>query len=250
VAVTFPDVLLIPYGVAEWSPDGISLDGFTGRGLRLRTACPCAAINRAAREPLRFNNSRYDFGFAPGAAAGAQDEASVLKEYLKGLCKAWDNVSVQFLDAYFRFAADAIEQHADVLAARLAPYAGLYDPKDFLFSAPKPLPRGHVHAPASGARAPAAAMDPADFLRVDFAFWLGDRVVAAQSAQSFLTPKRAKEHTDRLRLAGVDVHLFGPADLAGDRAEKFFTRLLGPTATFWESEPLPSGPFRSALLDE
>ena len=178
-------------------------------------------MNRAAREPLRFNNSRYDFGFAPDAAAGAQDEAGVLREYLKGLCKAWDNVSVQFLEAYFRFAADAIEQHADVLAARLAPYAGLYDPKDFLFSAPKPLPRAHVHAPASGARAVAAAMDPADFLRVDFAFWLGDRVVAAQSAQSFLTPKRAKEHTDRLRLAGVDVHLFGAADLAGDRARDF-----------------------------
>ena len=250
MAVTVPDVLLIPYGVAEWSPDGIALDGFAGRTLRLRTAFPCAAINRAGREPLRFNNSRYDFGFAPAAAAGGEDEAAVLREYLIGLCKPWYNVSVQFLDAYFRFAADAIEQHMHVLTARLAPYAGLYDPKDFLFSAPKPLPRAHLHAPPPGASAQAADMDAADFLRVDFAFWLGNRLVAAHSAQSFLTPKRAKEHTDRLRLAGIDVHLFGPADLAGDRAEKFFTRLLGPTAAFWDSEPLPAGPFRPALLEE
>jgi hypothetical protein len=250
VAVIVPDILLIPYGVAEWSPDGIALDRFAGRGLRLRTAFPCAAINRATREPLRFNNSRYDFGFAPDAAAGAEGEAAVLREYLKGMCKPWDNVSVQFLDAYFRFVAEGLKQDTEALAARLAPYAGLYDPKDFLFSAPKPLPRAHLHAPTPGASASAGAMDPGDFLRVDFAFWLGDRLAAAQSAQSFLTPKRAKEHTDRLRLAGVDVHLFGPADLAGDRARDFFTRLLGAAAKFWESEPVPSGPFRSALLDE
>jgi hypothetical protein len=250
VAITVADVLLVPYGVAEWSPDGIALDGFTGRTLRLRTTFPCAAINRALREPLRLNSSRYDFGFAPAAAAGPADEAGIVKEYLKGLCKPWDNLSVQFLDAYFRCASDLVLQHKDALATRLAPFAGLYDPKDFLFSAPKPLPRAHVHAPAQAARPNVTPIDPADFLRVDFAFWLGDRLVAVQAAQSFLTPKKAKEHADRLRIAGVEVVLFTPADLAGDRAENFFTRLLGAAAAFWEGEPVPSGPFRSALLDE
>ena len=250
--IAVPDVLLIPYGVAEWSPDGISLEGFSTRALRLRTAFPCAAVNRAAHQPLRFNNSRYDFGFAPNAQAGAADETSFIKEYLKGLCRPWDTLSTQFLDTYFRFLSDLIAEHRDALAARLEPYAGLYDYRDWFFSAPKPLPRAHLHAPqeGGGTRAAAATGVVADFVPVDFAFWLGDRLVAAQSSQSFLTPKKAKEQTDRLRLAGIEVVPFGRADLAGETARDLFTRLLGPSLTFWEGETLPAGPFWSALLDD
>jgi hypothetical protein len=246
VPISVPDVLLIPYGVADWSPDGIALEGFSTRALRLRAAFPCAAINRAARQPLRFNNSRYDFGFAPSAQAGAIDEASVIREYLKGLCRPWDNLSTQFLDAYFGFLSDLLDEHRDALAARLERYAGLYDYRHWFFSAPKPLPRAHLHAPLEGSAVKATS----DFARVDFAFWLGDRLVAAQSSQGFLTPKKAKEQTDRLRLAGIEVILFGPADLAGGKAREFFTRLLGSSLAFWESEALPSGPFRPALLDD
>ncbi len=254
--VVVPDVLLIPYGVAEWSPDGISLEGFSARTLRLRTVFPCAAINRAARTPLRFNNSRYDFGFAPSAQAGA-DEAGVVEEYLKGLCRPWDNLSTQFLDAYFRFVSHLIEEQRDVLTSRLQPYAGLYDYRDWFFSAPKPLPRAHLHAPEGGGISTAGASGTAgatgvaaDFVRVDFAFWLGDRLVAAQSAQSLLTPKRAKEQTDRLRLASIEVIMFGPADLTGGKARDLFTHLLGPSLAFWEGHVLPAGPFRPSLLDE
>ncbi len=249
--VAVPDVLLIPYGIAEWSADGISLEGFSARTLRLRAAFPCAAVNRAHREPLRFNNSRYEFGFAPNAQAGAADEAALIKDYLKGLCRPWDNVSTQFLDAYFQFASDLIEEQRNVLAARLEPFAGLYNYKDWFFSAPKPLPRAHLYAPEGGGigAAGASSTSAADFVRVDFAFWLGDRLVAAQSSQGFLTPKKAKEQTERLHLAGVQVIPFGAADLAGSKARDLFTRLLGSSLAFWQSEALPSGPFRPVLLE-
>ena len=247
-----PEVLLIPYGVAEWSPDGISLEGFSTRTLRLRTAFPCAAINRAAREPLRFNNSRYDFGLAPNAQAGAADEASFIKDYLTSLCRPWDNLSTQFLDAYFRFVSDLVDEHRDALAARLELYAGLYDYRAWLFSAPKPLPRAHIHAPhdAGAAATTGTSGTAGDFTRTDFAFWLGDRLVAAQSSQGFLTPKKAKEQTDRLRLAGVEVVMFGPADLADGKARDLFTSILGSSLAFWGGEALPSGPFRPPLLDD
>ena len=245
--VTVPDVLLIPYGVADWSPDGITLEGFSTRALRLRAAFPCAAINRAARAPLRFNNSRYDLGLAPNAQAGATDDAALVKEYLKGLCRPWDNLSTQFLDAYFRLVSDLLDEQRDALAARLEPYAGLYNYSDWFFSASKPLPRAHLHAPLDRS---AGAAGASDFARVDFAFWLGDRLVAAQSSQGFLTPKKAKEQTDRLRVAGIDVVTFGPTDLAGGKAREFFTSLLGSALASWESEVLPSGPFRPMLLDK
>jgi len=157
---------------------------------------------------------------------------------------------VNALDAYFRFLSDVIEEQRDDLAARLAPYAGLYDYRDWLFSAPKPLPRAHLHAPQDGAAA-GAPFGAADFVRVDFAFWLGDRLVAVQSAGSALTPKKAREQTDRLRLAGVEVVPFSPGDLAGGKAREFFGRILGSLAqSFWNGDVLPAGPFRTALLDE
>lgn len=224
----------------------MSLDGFSARTLRLRAAFPCIAVNRAARQPLRFNNSRYDFDFAPKAQAGTDDERSLLKDYLKGLCRPWDNLSTQFLEAYFQFAADVVEEQREVLSERLAPYAGLYNYTDWFFSAPKPLPRAHLYAPPEGG----AGSSAADFARVDFAFWLGDRLVAALSSQSFLTPKKAKEQIDRLRLAGVQVVPFAAADLAGGKARDLFTRLLGPSVAFWQGEMLPSGPFRTSFLDE
>lgn len=238
-------MLIIPYGTAEWARDGISLTSFSTQALRLRAAFPCVAINRATRQPLRFNNSRYNFGFAPDVQAGSADEADILREYLKGLCRPWDKLSAQFLDVYFRLLTELIEEHRDALSERLAAYAGLYHYRDWFFSAPKPLPRAHLHAPAE----PSAAWATADFVRVDFAFWLGDRLVAAQSSQSSLTPKRAREETERLRLAGVDVVPFGPSDLEEARARDLVTRILGLAISFWDGDLLPSGPFQTPLLD-
>jgi hypothetical protein len=189
VAATLTDVLLIPYGVAEWSPDGLAIESLSAHALRLRTTFPCATINRAARAPLRFNTSRYESAFAPAAQAGPADDATLVKDYLKGLCRPWDKVATQFLDAYCAFVSGLIEEQREALAARLEPYAGLYKPSDWFFSAPKPLPRAHLHAPQEGhARSATGAIDAAGFVRVDFAFWLGDRLVAAQSSQSALTP--------------------------------------------------------------
>ena len=241
------DVLVIPYGVAGWSPEGISLEGFSGRTVRLRTIFPCAAINRAARKPLRFNNSRYDVGFGRTAQARESDAADLVKEYLKGLCKPWDNISTEFLDAYFRFISDLVEEQRGALEKRLNPYAGLYDYADWRFSAPKPLPRAYLHAPQEDSPAwKTGTID--DFVRVDFAFWLGDRLVAAQSSHAALTPKNAKEQTDRLRMAEIEVIPFSRADLADGKARGLFTRILGPSSlAFWEGDLLPTGPFRTAL---
>ena len=158
--IPVPDILLIPYGTSEWSPDGIAVEGFTARSLRLRTAFPCVAINRAAREPLRFNNGRYDRAFAPNTQADATDEAGFVRDYLKGLCRPWDNLAAGFVDTYFRVLSEVVDEHRNALAERLAPYAGLYDYRDWLFSAPKPLPRAHLHAPPLDA---APTGGPADF---------------------------------------------------------------------------------------
>jgi hypothetical protein len=245
VLVALTDTLLIPYGVAEWSPDGLAIEGFSARALKLRAPFPCAAINRAARQPLRLNNSVYDSAFAPDLDPGA-DQADLVRNYLKALCRPWDKVATQFLDAYFAFAAELIEENRGELSERLAPYAGLYDYRHFLFSAPKPLPRAHLYAPPDTG----VSGGPADFSRADFAFWLGNRLVAALSAQGALTPKKAREQADRLRLAGIEVVPFQPGDLAGDKASRLFRSILGPSLRFWEGQAVPIGAFRGTLLED
>jgi hypothetical protein len=88
-------------------------------------------------------------------------------------------------------------------------------------------------------------------VRVDFAFWLGDRLVAAQSAGSALTPKKARDQADRLRLAGIEVVAFAAADLTAGKARDLFARILGSAGlAFWEGDVVPAGPFRTTLLDE
>ena len=245
MALAIQDVLLIPYGTADWSFAGLAVEGFTSRTLRLAAAFPCAVIDLRGHEPLRLNNSRYALGFIPDLQGGA-DPAGIVQDYLKRLCSPWDRLSQRFLDAYFGFLAETIEENREVLRGRLEPYAGLYDYRDWLFSAPKPLPRAHLFAPQIPG---SAVIDRANFVPVDFAFWLGCGVRAVVSAQSAPTPRKAKEQGDRLRQAGIEVVTLGPTDLADARRD-VFRRILSPTPAFWEGETLPTGPFRPAALDE
>ena len=239
------DLLLIPYGTAEWSFAGVSVEGFTSRTLRLAAPFPCAVVDLRRREPLRLNNSRYDLGLVPDLQGGT-DPAGIVRDYLKRLCSPWDRLSQGFVDAYFGFLAETVEQNREVLRGRLAPYAGLYDYRDWLFSAPKPLPRAHLFAP----QAPGSAViDRADFVHVDFAFWLGRGLRAVVSAQSAPTPRKAKELADRLRQAGIDAVTLQPTDLDAS-GRNFFEKVLSPIPAFWESETLPMGPFRPVALDE
>ena len=130
---------------------------------------------------------------------------------------------------------------------RLAPFAGLYDAAHWLFSAPRPFPRAHLFAPLAQ---PSATLSPDDFVAVDFAFFLGPALVAMLPAQSGLTPKKARERSERLGRAGVHVATFGAADLDAG-ASILFSRALSPRLpAFWDSDPVPMGPFRPAGIEE
>ena len=182
--------------------------------------------------PLRLNAARYDLRATPGVAPDA-DAAVRLEAHLLDLCPPWAGAGRRFVAAYFEHLRGALATNAERVAARLAPFAGLYAPGDWLYSGLAPLPRAHL--PVDGTT-----------IRVDFAFWRGDGLAAALASDSNLTPRRMRERDEALVRAGVEVVRFGPDEIG----PALFGRLLGPAhAAFWEAEPIPSGPFAPAILD-
>lgn len=240
-------IQLVPFAVDTWSPDGLRIVRQSRAGLELECGFPCVSVDPAAREPMRLNNTRFDLDGMPDLTDSGGSEAIFIRDLIKRQCKPWDPQGHRLVDRYFAVLNELLDANAGSLSEALAPFHGLYDPKHWLFSAPRPYPRAHLLAPPDHA---VSGLSPGDFIMVDFAFFLGPKVVALLPAQSGLTPRMARERQDRLVRAGVAVVTYAARDL-GDEAKDFFCRALAPRLpSFWEGDPIPVGPFRPAAIEE
>jgi hypothetical protein len=203
-------LLRIPYGL-DRLPRSIALDD-----ARLR----CVAVSD---EPLRLNSEPVPPDAMPLTTGDHAARVAAAKEWLDDLCGDYAPLRRQFIEAYLRFIAAQIEAHRTELAARLAPYDGLYSPDDFAWSALRPLPRGWVSA--SGQLLPA-----------DMVFWDGARQIAVELSTRDTDRQRA------LLAAGVAVQRIAPGMLA-----RLDAILPVSFLRFWEGQTLPSSPFRRAI---
>lgn len=233
------DLALIPYGAESWPPERLAqIHAGAAPGL------PLAEIRRGAM--LRINSGALDLPPPPPTEADSPMAARIAA-HLKRLCGGWNKAAAHFLERYFAFLDRQIAQHRAEIEARLAPFEGLFRADDFLYSAPLPLPQAYLAAPAAVAPAENRAPTPADFVKADFALWLGDRLVAVLLAPTPLTPMSARRRRERLETAGIMVTDCSAADL-DDAAFAYFAGLLGPDVSrFWESETLPSAPVMQRL---
>lgn len=240
-----PDVILVPYGTDSWSVQAFNVQRFSDGAVRLGAPFPCAAINKINKKPLRLNSEAFSVAPNFNAPQGASPLAFV-SDHLKSFCRSWDKLSLRFLDGYFEHIANMLDGHRDEITTKLAPFAGLYAVEDWAFSAPKPLPRAHLYAP----RDRGAPWNTNDFVQVDFAFWLGERMVAALSQPGSLTPLKARERLTRLEQAGVAAVHFTAEYLAKDQTV-LFSRIIGDFGALLESAgSVPIGPFRPQNLGE
>ncbi|MBH0237710.1 hypothetical protein [Methylobrevis albus] len=231
--VPFP--ILIPYGVERWSPDAVRIVRFGDGRAELDAAVPLAVAPPGPGGLIRLNACGADLPpLAPGDPAGL---AQRLEGALARMTGAWNAQGVRFVAGWFAALNRAVAEARPDLAARLAPFEGLYAPEDFIFSGPAPLPRAFLYAPDSGGGAPEA-----DFVQVDFAAWLGGRPLALLAAQSALTPGAARRRRDRLGAAGIEIVSYTAADIA-DPEGRFFAGLLARLdVPFHVSETLPAAP--------
>lgn len=226
--------LLIPYGVERWSAGYIAPAGPDGL-----PACrvPHVVIDPARRAPLRLYDGPYDFIEAPPLQDLADPTAQLdyLRAYSDRHCGLWAKARKRFIERYFVFVSSEIERNRAVIEDRAAEFDGLYHYRDWLFSGLRPLPQAHLRLDGDG-RPP---------VRVDCAFWTGDAVLAIDLAGIETPGPAQRERGERLRAAGVEALAISRTVLESDEfADHLPPALLG----FWETDPVPCGPFIPAML--
>jgi hypothetical protein len=246
-AIDLPkSVAITPYGVDVWSMHAISVKHLDYGSIALAAPFPCVAIDKASNEPLRLNSEILR---SPPALIGRQEtnQLVLIMDLLEGFCRPWDKLALQFLDSYFEHIKRELLRHDQTISAKLAPFAGLYAASDWVFSAPKPLPRAHVYAPK---RVESDQWDVDDFCQVDFAFWLGNRMMVALAQPGTLTPARANDRLHRLEKAEVAVVHFNATSLLKDPAT-LFSGIIGDFGELLDrAGSVPISPFRPQLREE
>ena len=217
--------LLIPYGTAEWRPEA--------RG-------PEIAIETDAHDPLRLNDGPSDFAELPPAAGTGTvaERLAILRDHLTEFCDQWAKRPRQFVGLYFRFIDGVIAADGAAIDAHVAKFAGLFTAEDYAFSALRPLPRAHL--PVAGDTR----------VRVDFAFWTGERLVAVDIAGDEARGSAWEERARQLEAAGIQRIEIPSAAVAKDDPDVLRAALPPEFAAFWRSEPLPSSPFKAMSLGD
>lgn len=217
--------LIVPYGTAEWRPD---------------SKAPQVAIETDARDPLRLNDGPYDFAELPPAAGTGTvaERMAILRDHLTEFCDLWAKRPRQFVSLYFRFIDGTIAADRAAIDAHLGRFGGLFAAEDYAFSALRPLPRAHL---------PIATEKR---LRVDFAFWTGERLVAVDIAGDEARGAAWEERRRQIDAAGIE-HLEIPAATIAKSDPAVLHAVLPPEfATFWRDEPMPSSPFKATALGD
>ena len=233
--------LVIPYGTARppgtWMTRSAAGDGFAIR-------VPCVTVAEAPDGALRLDDWPGGPRAAPEPESPGDNQLASLCRALTRHCDPWRRSERRFLECYFDFIARHVESNRDALTGRLEPFAGLFQYRDWVYSALMPLPRAHLHASDSG-----EPFGPETLVRVDFAFWTGTAAIAIEisgtGTRSLVTDRRH----ERLRRAGARIVELADDVLDPARAAEFEAALPEDLRQFWRDRALPSGPLKPAALD-
>ena len=168
---------------------------------------------------LRLNSEPLPPAVLAAAGEGHDGRVAALLAWLEAGCGDYARPLVDFMRSYVGFLETALAARHEELAATLARFDGLYAPRDWLWSAPRPLPRAWLPTPEGPRKA-----------RV--AFWIDGAPLAIG-----LDP--GGRDSAALRAAGIAVLDIGPA-APGARLPAAFHR-------FREDMALPASPFRRKL---
>ncbi len=231
--VTAGVATVIPYGTGAITDGAVAVRRQTD-GLQVTCPSPFIAFENGLPESLRLNGDQYRFPKPPDlrAMTGAAVQMAYLCNHLMSFCDLFAKSQRFFLDNYFKFVADKIETQREPLKDRLAPYGGIYDYRDWMLSAPRPLPRAQL-----------PHNDGAEYAAADFAFIVEGHCLAISLDDGQSPTKTAQRKQERLAGTGAEIITIAPdTDLAAV--------LPGLFSNFWRTEHLPSSPFRGVTLGE
>ena len=225
--------ILIPFGTARLSENSISV----GRSSDGETVVDCR-IPHVVVGPARCATLRLSDGPGPGVSDADADALTALRDQTLRHCDLWSRPQSRFVERYFDLVSDEVERHRAELEAALAAFGSLYDYRDWVFSAPLPLPRAHLAASIGGERTDRR-------VRVDFAFRVAGRLVAIDLIGTASRTAAQEADRDDLRAAGVEIIEVRAEDIDG--ADALSRVLPSDFEEFWRGEPFPTGPFAPDL---
>lgn len=217
--------MLIPYGTAEWRPD---------------SNAPKVEVDAAAQDPLRLNDGPYEFAELPAMAGSGTvaERLAILQGHIAGFCDPFAKRPRQFVALYFKFIDGVIAADRAEIENHLRRFGGLFGVEDYAFSALRPLPRAHV--PAGDDRR----------IRVDFAFWTGERIVAVDITGDDARGAAWDARRQSVDAAGIQRIEISAAEVAKDDQSAVRRHLPPEFAAFWRSEKMPSSPFKAMALGD
>ena len=153
-----PERLLIPYGASRLSPRFFDVVRNADGEAHIDCRVPHVIIRPARRRQLRLNDAGALLT-RPATADGQvdpTDQVSLLRAAFEDLCGLWWPVGRCFVSTYFDLVESLVEEHRRGLESRLVEFGALYHYRDWIYSAPAPLPRAwipaaQVHDPSGGA---------------------------------------------------------------------------------------------------
>lgn len=245
IQIKIPNQLLIPFGGPKWTIDQIRVVGVSTTGTYIQSSTPLAYIDRSKAQALRLSDFE---SVIPGSWKTENDSLSALKiiqAYLRDKCELATEYEKRFLNLYFEYCLESVKipsylQSPSLKKENLSPP---YNSIDWVFEALMPLPQAHLyqHNPFQDN----FEFIPDRMMKVDFAFWTGNRLVAIEIDGSSHSGSEDHIKKDRLlQRAGVDViHILNnEIDAYG---KKVISRLLPSVIQkFWKSsEKHPYNPF-------
>lgn len=203
-------MIRLPYGL-DRLPRGLDLED---------PRLPAVPVGTAT---LRLNTVPVPPAAMPDVICDHAARVATMTAWLQDLCGDYAPLRRRFVAAYIAGVEAELATHRAALAEAVRRYDGLYVPEDFLWSAPRPLPRAWL--PTGNDRAFA-----------EIAFWIDGAPLAIElSARE--TPRQAA-----LRAAGVAVERLEP-----DALDDLPARLPRLVSGFWHGDRLPMSPFRREI---
>jgi hypothetical protein len=203
----------IPFGL-DRLPRSIGVDD-----PRLPTAPAGVSMLRLNTEPLPLATMPEAINEHTVRVAAAQD-------WLISLCGDYAPARRRFIVAYFAFLAAELDLSRTRLIEHLAGYDGLYTAGDWLWSAPRPLPRAWLPGPDG-------------LIPAELAFWDGMQPIAIELSA------RDTSRQVALEAAGIQVLRIAPDLLP--KPGTLNALLPAPFHCFWRGQTLPASPFRRSI---
>ncbi len=235
------DTLLIPFGTNKWSDRRLNVEDDGS----FQCMAPHVLVGKSKREALRLNSGQYEFMEPPDhrELRDPADQLEFVLNHMKIHCDLWGKFQKLFLDRYVQFIAAHVEENKARLGELVKSFGSLYQYRDWMFSALRPLPQAHFNV-ADGAYA------SDDLIAADFAFWGKDGGIALYLISSPHRNSARQRRYDRLEAAGITVVEIEQSCVQPDQQTVFEAQLPDTFQTFWQEEPFPSGPFKSNALGE